>query len=213
LVVRRGWRAAATAAGWATGTIVVGYLLAGGRSALSPLAHAATHQSRASLWEGPAELAHHVVAVAGGHGFAVIATGSVLVLAAVVIASRLHDVDPALAAGGSALAYLLAAAYVLPWYSGWALLVLALAWRSRLTALALVQSSVLLVLYANRPGLDPDSLHGLLVTTAVRVVPVVELVAVAALLVASARRAPRVLRTLRPLRPLPPLVTGPLPRI
>jgi hypothetical protein len=113
------------------------------------------------------------------------------VIAIVVIAGYLTYLSPAAAAGGAALVYLLAAAYVLPWYAGWTIPVLALAWRSRLTMLALAQSAVLLVVYVNRPGLDPDSLHHALALMTGRAVPILELVAVAALVSVSVRRVRR----------------------
>ena len=150
---------------------------------------AADSLSRASLWQGPGRwIAHGLFGAASPATLAVAATALVAVVALVVIAGRLTDLSPATAAGGSALVYLLAAAYVLPWYAGWTIPVLALAWRSRLTMLALAQAAILLVVYVNRPGLDPDSLHHALALTAGRAVPLLELVAVAALVVVSVRR-------------------------
>jgi hypothetical protein len=51
-------------------------------------------------------------------------------------------------AGTAALVFLLAGAYVLPWYSAWCLPVLALAWRSRVAVLAAVQAALISIAYA-----------------------------------------------------------------
>jgi hypothetical protein len=113
----------------------------------------------------------------------------VVVAALVVIAGGVRDRHAVVAAGGAAVVYLLAAPYVLPWYAGWAIPVLALAWRSRLAALALVDAGLLLLVHIDRPGLHPGWLHHVLQFMASRAVPGFELVAVAALFALSARRA------------------------
>jgi hypothetical protein len=48
-----------------------------------------------------------------------------------------------MAAGGAALAYMLAGSYVYPWYLAWALPALVLCWRCRLTWLAMAQAAIL----------------------------------------------------------------------
>src|SRR5205807_7166100 len=106
---------------------------------------------------------------------------AVLAVAVVVVAARLRDADPALAAGAAAIVYLLGAAYVLPWYAGWALPVLALAWRSRLALLAAIQAGVLLVVYVDNPGLDPDVAHAVLQKIGTVIVPIAELAVLLAL--------------------------------
>jgi hypothetical protein len=90
--------------------------------------------------------------------------------------------------------YLLGAAYVLPWYAGWALPVLALAWRSRLATVAMIQAGVLLLVYVDRPGLDPDMLHRTLRAVGTIVVPVGELAALLALIGVSVWRLRAALR-------------------
>ena len=53
-----------------------------------------------------------------------------------------------IAAGTAALVFLLAGAYVLPWYSAWSLPVLALVWHSRVAVLAAAQAALISVSYA-----------------------------------------------------------------
>jgi hypothetical protein len=182
LAWRRGWRAAAKVSAWSGGFIVGAYLLAGGWRAVAPLDRASGYESRVSIWRG--HLLRHVLGRPGWWAITV-----VVVVALVVIAGRLADLDPATAAGGAALVYLLAAPYVLPWYAGWALPVLALAWPRRLTVLALVDAAILLVIYVDRGGLAPASLHQSLQVMAGWVVPALELAALAGLAVVSVHRA------------------------
>jgi hypothetical protein len=115
------------------------------------------------------------------------------VVAVVVVGSRLRDVDPAVAAGGAVVIYLLVAAYVLPWYAGWALPVLALAWRSRLALLAQLQASLLVLVYVDRPGVRSVAFHDVVGTVATHVVPLVEGAVLVALVVVSVRRLRQVL--------------------
>ena len=183
----RGWRDAAGAAGAAGACLVAAYLLAGGWGAVAPLQLASSFESRASIW-GP----HLLGRVLGRPDWWALA--AVVVAALVVIAGGLRDRSALLAAGGAAVVYLLAAPYVLPWYAGWAIPALALAWRSRLAVLALLDSALLLLVYIDRPGLRPGWLHHGLQVMAGRVVPGFELVAVAALCAMSARRAVRAVR-------------------
>jgi alpha-1,6-mannosyltransferase len=176
---RRGWRPAARTAVPAAAIVVAGYLLAGGATALRPVQAAAAYRSRASLWDQPAAwVAHHLgAAPLRNHSLTAAAGFAVAVAVVVFVASRLGDADPAVIAGGAALLYLLGAAYVLPWYAGWALPVLALAWRSRVALVAMVQAGVLLVVYIDHPGVDPDVLHGMMRAIGTVVVPVGELAA------------------------------------
>ena len=113
---------------------------------------------------------------------------AVVLVAVVVAASRLRGRDPALAAGGAMFVYLLGAAYVLPWYAGWVLPVLALAWRSRLALVAQLQAAVLLLIYVDRPGVRSIAFHDVVGTFATHVVPVLEVALLIAMVVLSARR-------------------------
>src|SRR4029077_1014294 len=164
---------------------------AGGSAALAPLRAASSWHSKASLWTFPISwLERSGLGLRGTHAHALgtAAVAVAVVVAAVVVASRLRDLDPALAAGGAALVYLLVGAYVLPWYAGWALPVLALAWRSRLALLAQLQASLLLLVYVDRPGVHSVVFHHVVGTVATHVLPVVEGAVLVALVVASVRR-------------------------
>jgi hypothetical protein len=190
LAARRGWAAAARAGVTAAGTVVVGYVLAGGVESLGPLRGASAYRSKASVWDHPAAWMSRHVFGSGPPGADLItaATVAVGVLTVVLVAARVRDLDPAVAAGGAGLVYLLGAAYVLPWYAGWVLPVLALAWRSRLALVAQLQAGVLLLVYVDRPGVRPELLHDVVDPIATRVVPIVEIALLAALLVVSLRR-------------------------
>jgi len=173
--------------------------VAGGRAALEPLHAAAGFRSKGSFWVFPVGwIARHGLDWTTGHAVAVtgaLAAVGVAVAGVVIIAGRRRDADPALAAAGVALVYLLGGTYILPWYAGWTILVTALAWRSRLALLVQVQAVALLFAYVDRPGLDPDSLHSFLGTVGSRVLPALQAVAFVAMVVVSARR----LRAARPL--------------
>jgi len=191
MATRYGWRPGVRAALTAVAVTAGGYALAGGTAALSPLHEASTWHSKASLWTFPISwIERSVLGLRGAHAHALgtAAAAVAVAAAAVVVASRLRDLDPALAAGGAALVYLLVGAYVLPWYAGWALPVLALAWRSRLALLAQLQASLLLLVYVDRPGVHSVVFHQVVGTVATHVLPVVEGAVLLALVVASVRR-------------------------
>ncbi|MBV8295812.1 MAG: DUF2029 domain-containing protein [Acidimicrobiia bacterium] len=189
MVARAGWRPGLRAALTAAAVAVGGYVLAGGTAALRPLREAATWHSKASLWTFPVSWTERtLLGVHASHPPA-LATGAVICAAvAVVVAAHVGDADPALAAGGAAFVYLLAAAYVLPWYAGWVLPVLALAWRSRLALLAQLQASLLLLIYVDRPGVHSAVFHDVVGAVATHVVPIVEGAILVALVVVSVRR-------------------------
>jgi hypothetical protein len=189
--VRLGWRAGGRAALAASATIGVGYVLAGGYQALAPLRAASSDHSKASLWTFPTSWVEHAVLGSRGRFADALSTAAVvavLVVASMVVASRLRDLDPALAAGGAVLVYLLLASYVLPWYAGLAVPVLALAWRSTLALLAQLQASLLLLVYIDRPGVHSPLFHDVVGTIASHVVPVIEAAVLIALVTISVRR-------------------------
>jgi alpha-1,6-mannosyltransferase len=196
MAARHGWRPAARAALAGGAVVATGYALVGGTTALDPLKAAATYRSRASLWDQPASwVARHLgMAPLRATGLTTAAGLAVAAIVVVFVAARLRDADPAVIAGGAALVYLLGAAYVLPWYAGWALPVLAMAWRSRLAMVAMIQASVLLLVYIDRPGLAPDVLHHTLRAIGTIVVPVGELLGLVALIGVSVWRLRAVLR-------------------
>jgi len=197
MFVRHGRRAGVGTAAAAGAVTAAGYALAGGTAALSPLSEASMWHSKASLWTFPVSWVERTVIgihPTPSHMLATIAVGAVVVVAAIVVGARVRDVDPAIAAGGAGVVYLLLAAYVLPWYAGWIIPVLALAWRSRVALVAQLQASVLALIYVDRPGVHSVVLHDVVGTIATHVVPVLEAALLIALIVVSARRlATRVL--------------------
>ena len=191
VLVRHGWRSSARTAMTAGAVIAAGYALAGGTTALTPLREASLWHSKASLWAFPLSwIERSVIGIhpTPSHALATVALAAVVVVAAVVSTARLRDVDPAIAAAGAGFVYLLFAPYVLPWYAGWIIPVLALAWRSRLAVLAQLQASVLALIYVDRPGVHSVVFHDVVGTIATHVVPVLEAALLIALIVVSARR-------------------------
>jgi alpha-1,6-mannosyltransferase len=161
IVRKRGVRRAAIATGVGGGVIAAGYALSGGFDALTPLREARLQISRNSMWllsnsEGRTNLFGLGRVHEFSHDFlqtaSTLSTITVIVLAAVLVAGRLRDNTPALVVGSAVVAYLLAGAYVLPWYAVWALPVLVLEWRSGLTRLVLAQSALYLMAYQYRQG-------------------------------------------------------------
>lgn len=201
LAVKHGRRAATRAAVAASTLVIAGYAIVGGRAALQPLRVAASLRSKGSFWVFPVGwVGRHVLgwsATSAGSVTGVAAMVAIVVVAGMLIAGRLHDADPALAAGGAALVYLLAGVYILPWYAGWTVMVTALAWRSRMAWLAQLQAAALMLAYVDRAGVDPDSLHRLLNTVGTRVVPAAQAVALGFLAVTSARHLIALRRTPR----------------
>ena len=160
IVRKRGVRPAAIATGIGGGVIAAGYALNGGFDALTPLREARLQMSRNSIWllsssEGRTNL-FGLGRVQFSHDFlqtaTTLSTIAVIVLAAVLVAGRLRDNTPTMVVGSALVAYLLAGAYVLPWYAAWALPVLVLEWRSGLTRLVLAQSALYLIAYQYRQG-------------------------------------------------------------
>ncbi len=99
--------------------------------------------SRASIWR----LFGLPVEATGRFSFVVIAG-----LVFVVLLLGLRNASAFWLAGAVVVGYLLGAQYVLPWYVAWGLPVLALMWRSGLTALAAVQAALLELAYAADRG-------------------------------------------------------------
>jgi hypothetical protein len=193
LAVSHGRKPGVRAATATAAVTVTGYALAGGTAALAPLQAVSAWRSKASLWSFPVSWFERTLFGTRVAPAPVLAVGAVLaVVAVVVVGSRLRDVDPAVAAGGAVVIYLLVAAYVLPWYAGWAIPVLALAWRSRLALLAQLQASLLVLVYVDRPGVRSVVFHDVVGTVATHVVPLVEGAVVVALVIVSVRRLRKV---------------------
>jgi len=162
IVRKRGVRPAAIATGVGGGVIAAGYALSGGFDALTPLREARLQMSRNSIWLlSNSEGRTNLFGLGRFHEFssdflqtaATLSTITVIVLAGVLVAGRLRDNTPTLLVGSAVVAYLLAGAYVLPWYAAWALPVLVLEWRSGLTRLVLAQSALYLIAYQYRQGI------------------------------------------------------------
>jgi hypothetical protein len=211
---KRGVRPAAIATGVGGGAVAAGYALSGGLDALTPLRDARLQMSRNSIWlltnaEGRTnlfglgrfhEFSHDFLRTAS-----TLSTITVIVLAAVLVAGRLRDNTPAPVVGGAVVAYLLAGAYVLPWYAAWALPVLVLEWRSGLTRLALAQSALYLIAYQYRQGIPASVPYRAIFASNVALV-LFELAIIVALVVMIVRqRRPEGARveTAGPLTPVP----------
>ncbi len=193
---QRGRRPAAVIAAVSGATIAIPYLFVGGPAALQPLGDARSHLSRSSVWQlvRPGGLAHLVglggTPSTGPLTTQVIAAGSTLLvvaLAGVFVSSRLRDPTPTLVMAGALVAYLLGAAYLLPWYSMWVLPILALQWRSGLARVVLAQSLLMMIAYQYRHGF-PSALQYKTLWFSDPALLAYELVAIVALVVAAHRR-------------------------
>ncbi len=151
---RDGRRAACSVAGSA-GLVVVAGTVPFGRAARALIADPG-QISRASVWQLP----HHLLGEGSGLGRTLGldpgTVSSVLSVAALVAVAALavraataasDDGSPAGAVASSLLAYGVAGAYVLPWYSAWWLPAAALQHRSRIAWLALAQAAFMLAVY------------------------------------------------------------------
>jgi hypothetical protein len=170
------WRARGVRAALVTGCVasvlvVGGYVLAGGPAALDPLREAHEEISRSSIWNAPRRQLTFDLIDQGHRGrvagpmasdrVARWATLTVAGLALLLVAPRLRAKSPSLLVGGAVVAYLLAGAYVVPWYAVWALPALALARRSWITTVTVVCAALLMLAYVPDPstarGLDPSA--------------------------------------------------------
>jgi alpha-1,6-mannosyltransferase len=203
---RHGLRAATKLGGVTAVVVLAGFALSGGREILAPLHVAQTHISGSSVWWGPrkwitwasvpkgtpssvaGEAARLRVSTVGS----LCAVGMTLLLAR----RRLRNSDPVLVAGAAVLAYTLLAAYVLPWYLGWGLPVMALAWRSRLYWLTLLHGAILQIAYLPDPTIEGkvDKLYIMRPLQRMQLdlyqvwVPLVELAIIIAVVVISVKR-------------------------
>jgi hypothetical protein len=200
---RHGRRDAAVLVGTAAVIGVVAYLAAGGPAALRPLHSAELEFSGASIWYGPRRwltdvLAHGRSVAAAGHMarqlLSAAAAALVFALGLLLARRRSRDVTPLVAAGAAAFAYVVGGAYVLPWYVYWGLPALALAWRERLTWLAVAYGAVLYL--AEVPDLTAGGDRLFVASPLQRIrsdvyliwLPLAELVLIVALFVVALRR-------------------------
>jgi hypothetical protein len=204
---RHGPRVAARAAALGALVLTVPYAIAGGVTALRPVANAANRMSRASIWQlvrsgGLEHLlgahdAQHVGAVIGSVGPGALLT--VLGLAVLFSLSRLDDPTPELVAIGAVVPFLLAGSYVLASYAAWVIPIAAWRHRAGISRAILVWSALLTIAYqAVRPmPTTPEDLAVWLVSSATLLFA---LVAIVGLSVAAVRR----LRERQGVRPASP---------
>lgn len=177
VLFHHGWKQAVKGAVGALLLIAATYGAVGGQRVVQPILAADRLKSSSSIWSLDWLGSLHLAQL------------SVAVLAAVVLLARRRDSDGALAVAGTGLAYLLAAAYVLPWYSGWVLPAAVLAWRSRTTQLLLLFSTLSFITYGTGTTFDSALLSEIHHQMIRRYLPLFEIAAIAALAVASVRRA------------------------
>ena len=160
-------RQAKVFAGASLGTVALGYVLAGGLTALGPLRAA----SRMVAWNSYWRPVQHWLGTTAFRGDASsLATALVLLVVTLLLLRHRHDAGPEVLVTALLLAYVVASAYSLTWYLLWVLPVAAVRWRTA--------SSWLVVAVASAYVLPPAEHVGLYVTT---------LTAVAALVAASLR--------------------------
>lgn len=169
---RQGLRTALVTGGVAAGLVAGAYLLAGGRAAIEPLGRAEHQVSRSSIWNAPRRnitidliddgVRGKVAGVIASRRVTRWANFAVAGLAVLLVAPRLRAKTPAVLVGAATLAYLLAGAYVVPWYAVWALPLLALAPRSWVTSVTLALAAVVSLAYIPDPSMTR---HGLRVVT------------------------------------------------
>jgi alpha-1,6-mannosyltransferase len=166
---RQGLRTALVTGGVAAGVVVGAYLLAGGRSAIEPLGVAENQVSRSSIWNAPRRDITIDLVNDGTRGKVAGAIASrrvtrwanlmVAGLAVLLVAPRVRARTPAVVVGAATLAYLLAGAYVVPWYAVWALPLLALAPRTFVTGVTLAVAAVVTLAYVPDPSMTRHTLR------------------------------------------------------
>ena len=143
---RHGVRVATLTGILALGPTALGLALFGGLKTIRPLRSGSRQFSRASLW---ALLRH--VPVLGPH-FGIAALATVAAVTAGLVVDRLHASSSRDAIAAGVLGYVLAAAYVLPWYLVWVLPLIAVGtqrWR-RLAGLFVYSAALALAFELGR---------------------------------------------------------------
>lgn len=154
-----GRRAAATLAGAAAAVGVAGLAAADAPAVVGALGDAQGRVSGGSVWAGPHRWLTGVGSLlAGGHMLAWAGMVTAVGLLVLLVRGRPAGEGPVLVTGGAVVAYLLVGTYVLPWYLGWALPVLALAWRWRMVWVALAQAALLQLATARPTARRPHHL-------------------------------------------------------
>ncbi|MEY2474375.1 MAG: hypothetical protein QOK28_3704 [Actinomycetota bacterium] len=131
----------------------IGVLAFGGLRSLHPLLGGSHQYTRASMW---ALLRH--VPLLGAH-VSVAALVSVAAVTAALFTAVLDLASPVDAVAVGAIGYVVAAAYVLPWYLMWGLPVAALSTRRVRFAMLLGYTAALAAAFEARPVAHPDGLE------------------------------------------------------
>ena len=153
---RHGRRAGARVAVVATAPAIAGGVAFGGRKILRPLLGGARQLTRASMWS----LLTHVPGVSHHLGLAAVVVTGFVTLA--LVATRIDSPSVADAIAAGVIGYLIAAAYVLPWYLMWALPLAAIGTTSRTLRLVLVYTAAIALAFAYHPTAHPDLVDRLL---------------------------------------------------
>ncbi len=190
------------AIGVAIGVPLMGYVLAGGRTALAPLLAASGRTSRASLWGivhvlgDPGIIANHL---------GVIAALATLTFALPLVTAAADHQRPDTTLAAPLLAYVLLGAYVLPWYLIWVLPFAALELNTRWARTFLTISALTVVAYQYAPS-GSTALTSMLHAS----MPATQLAAAAGVFVLALEATRRSVSRNGPSH-FPPLVTTPAP--
>jgi hypothetical protein len=151
LAYRRGPRALVRPVGVAVFVTVPMLVLAGFRDVINPVLEARETILPHSPWNLAAP---NGIRKAFGYGYAEFGSQShlstyalvtVLVVAAIFVASRLKESTPLFLVAGALLAYLFASVYTTAWFAAWVLPLLALRWRWRVGVYALAFFAVVMI--------------------------------------------------------------------
>jgi hypothetical protein len=194
-----GVRRVVTAAAASGALFLAGYALAGGRQVLEPLRDAREQMSRTSPWQlvRPSQLVHFLALgprAADDSRMVVtsVAPFVVVLLAIVLVAAASRCTVPTYAVAAGILAYLLLAAYVLPWYVAWVVPLVALDHRTLLAKIVAAECALLLIAWQYRgPAPDFDTSRVVLWWLSALVVGLFAVVATAVVLYRSVRELRR----------------------
>lgn len=131
-------------------TVAAGFLAAGGREVLDPLLAASSRHSRFSLWNPVHDALSFVASAATlDRPISLLAGMTVAAVGLTFIWRHRRDGSAAVPVTAGLVAYQVLGAYTLSWYAAWSIPALALAWRSRIAAIAMVHGSWIAVAYLN----------------------------------------------------------------
>src|SRR5262245_1494279 len=151
LAYKRGPRALVRPVGVAVVVTVPMLLLAGFRDVINPVLEARDTILPHSPWNLAAP---NGIRRAVGYGYVELGSQAhlstyalvvVLAVAAIFVASRIREPTPLFVTAGALLAYLFASVYTAPWFAAWALPLLALRWRWRVGAYAVLFFAIVMI--------------------------------------------------------------------